>query len=120
MEKKSKRVVLEVGQKVFTELFAMFSSGEGRSIHEHTIVKANSSSAYTEDGLVIKQGTLKVKNTLGFHTVVWLTKEDFEKDVAYKEQKKSLQLEIKQEVNELLKKPNDELESLLATLKELK
>lgn len=118
MVKAKKREPLVVGQRVWIETISYFFR-EPRSIVEYEVIEANRNSAYVVrvGGLEkykadpikekwsktrVEQKTYDVKNSMaGYGYRLWLTKEDFERNVQYNKEVKELRAKAIQLVNQM-------------------
>lgn len=116
---KQHKKLLQVGQHVWIETADMFRANEPRTVIAHEVVRANKSSAYIspldevrsarKDDRYIKyllrvsQKTHEVHfGIMGFDKKLWLTKEDFQRNVQLSAEYKALH----DQAFELVKKMN--------------
>lgn len=119
---------LKTGETVWIESrrYSFLDGSTSRQIREAKVVKANKSSAYVVEKSDLEkekpfeyrvdQKTFRIKNTgiFGYQNILWLSKEDFERDVKYEN-------ELKINKEKLLKKVNEsnDLEKIKKALETL-
>lgn len=113
------KLKLVVGQRAFIERKYLYRDlNSKRELEEVEVVRANATSAYVtfldklgeEKPYTIKISQKDFKGRTSFDSVtLWLSKEDFEKDVADKKRKSELRSKLLNKVNKM---PLEELEKL--------
>lgn len=110
---------LQLGQTVFIETRNMFYNDKNRTVSEATIIDVNKSSAYAvstylqekypdiwkterwmRDRIDLKTGTVK-SSMAGDRSLIWLSKEEFEKSVDKDKENALLEIEAKRKFDSL-------------------